>query len=178
MQITVVDVGQPNTHAGANGRSYQSLEVMYKGVDGKVGSKKLMSFSNPSVFNTAKSWGKGDVVDVITQKDDKGYWQWTGIGQGNGDSQQVQSKPQASASTGTRVTGSNYETKEERADRQRLIVRQSSLNNAIAILTVGAKTVDKNQVLGLAQELADWVFTSATANNIPDITEIEDDIPV
>ena len=174
MQITVVDVGQPNTHAGANGRSYQSLEVMYKGVDGKVGSKKLMSFSNPGVFNTAKSWEKGTVVDVITQKDDKGYWQWTGINIGG---QQVAQQSTASSSPTTRVTGSNYETKEERAERQKLIVRQSSLSNAIAILTVGAKEIKKADVFALATELNDWVFNTASDKAV-DFDSIEDDIPL
>ena len=179
MQITVIDVGTPNTHAAKNGRSYQSLEVTYKGADGKVGNKKLMSFSNPSVFKAAGSWNKGDVVEVQSQKDEQGYWQWTGIGT-IGDSQVAQqtSAPQASSSAGARVTGSNYETKEERAARQELIVRQSSLSNAIAILTVGAKTVDKATVINLAEELTGWVFGKDAKGPTPstDLSDIEDDI--
>ena len=97
MLINIIDVGQPNTHAAKNGRSYQSLEVTYKDDSGKVSSKKLMSFSNPSVFNTAKNWQKGDVVNVVTQKDDQGYWQWTGIG-GNDVAQQQQQQPAQKAS--------------------------------------------------------------------------------
>jgi len=54
MQITVIDVGQPNTHSTKNGRSYQSMEVTYKNDSGQVQSKKLMSFSNPDVFKQAK----------------------------------------------------------------------------------------------------------------------------
>lgn len=173
MQITVIDVGTPNTHAAKNGRSYQSLEVTYKGVDGKVGNKKLMSFTNPTVFKAAQEWSKGTVVDVTTQKDDQGYWQWTGLG--TGESQVAQSP---SAAPATRVTGSNYETKEERAERQKLIVRQSSLSNAIAILTVGAKEIKKEQVLALASELNDWVFNQPSNGQAANFDDFEDDIPV
>ena len=184
MQITVIDVGTPNTHAAKNGRSYQSLEVTYKGADGKVGNKKLMSFSNPSVFKAAGTWNKGDVVDVVSQKDDQGYWQWTGIGtEGGSQVTQQLSGVSSAASPGARVTGSNYETKEERAARQELIVRQSSLSNAVSILTVGAKTVDKDQVKQLAQELTDWVFgkdnsKSAVSYDPSNPADFEDDIPL
>lgn len=174
MQITVIDVGTPNTHAAKNGRSYQSLEVTYKGVDGKVGNKKLMSFTNPTVFKAAQEWSKGTVVDVTTQKDDQGYWQWTGLG--TGESQVAQSP--SAAAPATRVTGSNYETKEERAERQKLIVRQSSLSNAISILTVGAKEIKKEQVLALASELNDWVFNQSSNGQTANFDDFEDDIPV
>jgi len=179
MQINIIDVGGLNTHQGKTGRDYQSLEVTYKGPDGRVANKKLMSFSNPQVFKAAQTWTKGDVVDVLTEKDTAGYWQWTGIGtEGGGSSAPAQSSgiPSKGQQPATRVTGSNYETSEERAERQRLIVRQSSLSNAVSILTVGAKTIDKQLVLDLANELTDFVFNKK-AEPIPDISNIEDDIP-
>ena len=110
MLINIVDVGAPNTHAAKNGRSYQSIEVTYKNEQGQVANKKLMSFSNPSVFNHIKELEKGAQVNVTTTKDANGYWQWTGIGGDNAPAAQA-SKPQA----GGRVTGSNYETKIGRA---------------------------------------------------------------
>ncbi len=59
----------------------------------------------------------------------------------------------------SRVTGSNYETRDERATRQVLIVKQSSLSAAVATLTPGAKAaLDPKAVLALAQEYVDWVF--------------------
>src|SRR5690606_35187842 len=131
--------------------------------EGKVQTKKLVSFSNPAVFKAVKSASAGDKMNVITQKDDNGYWQWTGLGE--------ETKPATPApQTATRVTGSNYETKEERALRQKYIVRQSSLTTAVAIMSVGAKTLDKNEVIALAEELEEWVFRT-------EIDELEDDIP-
>jgi hypothetical protein len=175
MQIQIIDVGTPNTHAAKSGRTYQSLEITYKGSDGKVSAKKLMSFSNPSVFKAAGSWNKGDLVEIVTQKDDAGYWQWTGIGEA-GSAPQASAAPVASAGA-TRVTGSNYETKEERAARQVLIVRQSSLSVAVQALLAGAKTPpNAGDIITLAKELESYVFAEEP-KKIPEITDLEDDVP-
>jgi hypothetical protein len=56
------------------------------------------------------------------------------------------------------------------------------LSNAISILTVGAKTVSKAEVLSLATELSDWVFgkdAKATVSYDPsNPADFEDDIPL
>ena len=54
MLINIVDVGSPSTKSSSNGRSYQEIEVTYKTENGQVSNKRLMSFSNPSVFNHIK----------------------------------------------------------------------------------------------------------------------------
>ena len=66
---------------------------------------------------------------------------------------------QSSASSNTRVTGSNYETKEERAARQVLIVKQSSLSTAVSALAVGAKsTPSAADVIAYAKQLEQYVM--------------------
>jgi len=173
MLINIIDVGQPNTHAAKNGRSYQSLEVTYKDEGGKTTTKKLMSFSNPSVFNHIKSLTKGDQVNVVTAKDANGYWQWTGIG---GD-EQVAEQPAKQSATPTRVTGSNYETKEERAARQVLIVRQSSVASAVAALAIGAKSSPSSaDVIKYAKEIESYVF--GQAQTLDELADDLDDIPL
>lgn len=177
MLINIIDVGAPNTHAAKNGRSYQSLEVTYKDEQAQTKTKKLMSFSNPSVFNHIKTLGKGDAVNVVTTKDDNGYWQWTAIG-GDAVAQESTSKPAAAGVN--RTTGSNYETKEERAARQVYIVRQSSISAAVSTLTVGAKSAPTaDSVIALAKEFEAYVFAKEpekTTANIPEL-DLEDDIP-
>ena len=106
MQISIIDVGQPTTHTAKNGRNYQSIEVTYKNPQGQAQSKKLMSFANPDVFKATQDWNKGDVIEVATQKDAKGYWQWTGIGADAVASAEA-SSPVPTTKTATRVTGSN-----------------------------------------------------------------------
>jgi len=169
MLINIVDVGAPNTHAAKNGRSYQSIEVTYKNDLGQTQSKKLMSFSNPTVFNHIKDLNKGESLNVTTEKDANGYWQWTGIG---GDNVVSETK-QATPATGGRVTGSNYETKEERAARQILIVRQSSLSSAVELLGAGKSVED---VIATAKQFESYVFSKSTG--IDAINELEDDIPL
>lgn len=160
MLINIVDVGAPNTHAAKNGRSYQSIEVTYKNDQGQVANKKLMSFSNPSVFNHIKDLSKGASLNVTTTKDANGYWQWTGIG-GDETAPTSETKP----ATGGRVTGSNYETKEERAARQILIVRQSSLSSAVDLLGPGKSVED---VIATAKQFEEYVFGQAEDVSIGD----------
>lgn len=179
MLINIIDVGAPNTHAAKNGRSYQSLEVTYKDEQAQTKTKKLMSFSNPSVFNHIKGLGKGDVVNVTTVKEGD-FWQWTAIGDATSSTASEPSSKPATAGV-NRTTGSNYETKEERAARQVYIVRQSSISAAIGALTIGAKSVPtSDSILALAKEFEAYVFAKEepkTAANIPDLTDLEDDIP-
>lgn len=169
MLINIIDVGAPNTHAAKNGRSYQSIEVTYKDDQGQVKNKKLMSFSNPSVFNHIKDLTKGDQINLRTEKDAAGYWQWIGIEGDKTVATETKTTPQA----GGRVTGSNYETKEERAARQVLIVRQSSLSSAVELLGPG-KSVE--EVLAVAKQFEDYVF--AKSSGIDAINEMEDDFPL
>lgn len=171
MQITVIDVGAPNTHAAKNGRTYQSLEVTYKNEQGQAQSKKLMSFSNPQVFKAAQTWEKGTQVNVSTEKDANGYWQWTGLG---GDTAVADNKPAATGGNSTRVTGSNYETKEERAARQVYIIRQSSISSAIDLLKDSKPTVEG--VLGVAKQFEDYIF--AEKKGVDALVDLEDDIPL
>ena len=153
MIINVIDVGTVNQESTKKGKSYQSIEVTYKNDQGQVSSKKLVSFANPAIFTAAKGWQKGDQIDVRTEKDENGYWQWTGI---NVAGEQA---PITSAPKETRVTGSNYETKEERAQRQVYIIRQSSIASAINLAAVGQKTgLHVPDVLAIARELEDYVL--------------------
>jgi len=166
MQITVIDVVQ-ETLAAKNGRTFQQLVVSYKNDKGMAQAKKLVSFANPDLFKAAKTWLKDQVYNVKTVKNDKtGYWDWVSL---EGDNQVAETK---SAPSATRVTGSNYETKEERAARQIYIVRQSSITNAVALLGPGKSVSD---VLNVAKQFEDFVF--AKSEGVDAINELADDIP-
>tara|TARA_R110001599_G_scaffold12749_2_gene59389 strand:+ start:536 stop:1081 length:546 start_codon:yes stop_codon:yes gene_type:complete len=180
MQVNVVDVSNLNTHTAKNGRQYQSIEIMYKNDQGQAQSKKLMSFANPAVFKAAQDWAKGDVVHVSTEKDANGYWQWTAVGGADEVSDtRSDSAPaaQGNASTAkTRVTGSNYETKEERAARQVMIVRQSSLSNAVATLAIEGSQASANDVISLAKLFEGYVLDEESSGN-KSFDTLANDIP-
>ena len=179
MLINIVDVGTPSTKASSNGRSYQEIEITYKTENGQVANKKLMSFSNPSVFNHIKGLAKGEVVNVTTVKNAKGFWDWTGIGNEGDAPVATQSKP-ATAQAGGRVTGSNYETKEERAARQILIVRQSSLSSAVALVSAtSTEPTTTDNVIAIAKKFEAYVFgEDANPTKEVNFDDLEDDIPV
>lgn len=162
MQVTVIDVAQ-ETLSAKNGRTFQQLVVSYKNDKGMAQAKKLVSFANPDLFKAAKSWTKDQIINVKTVKNDKtGYWDWVGL---EGETV-AESKPTTSA---TRVTGSNYETKEERAARQVYIIRQSSLATAVDLLGQGAST---DTVIETAK-----VFETYVLGNTGSFEDLPDDIP-
>jgi hypothetical protein len=172
MFIEVVDVVREDKPSSNGKGTYGVLTVTYRS-NGKIAEKKLMSFTNPTVFKHFEKATKGDQIDVTSVKNDKtGYWDWTAIGTGEAS---TASTTQGTA-TPTRVTGSNYETKEERAAKQKYIVKQSSLSAAVALLTVGAKTPPSaKDVIALADEFVNYVFDNTEAEALGDT--LTDDIP-
>lgn len=162
MQVTVIDVAQ-ETLSAKNGRTFQQLVVSYKNDKGMAQAKKLVSFANPDLFKAAKSWTKDQIINVKTVKNDKtGYWDWVGL-----EGETVATSKESA--TPTRVTGSNYETKEERAARQVYIIRQSSLATAVDLLGQGAST---DTVIETAK-----VFETYVLGNTGSFDDLPDDIP-
>lgn len=109
-------------------KGYNITELAYSS-DGKTKGIKIFPFKEQAAvakaFEGAQS---GDVYSVNFQKNDKGYWEFaptpTKLDK-KADMSEV-AKPAAK---------SNWETTEERARRQVMIVRQSSLSNAVALLS-------------------------------------------
>lgn len=179
MQIQVLNVSV-ETKPTAKG-SYQQAEVAFKNLtyQGKVEAKKLMSFgANAPAFSVLTKAQAGDVFDIEVVKNDKGYNDWVKCVPGTAGAEVAgatsaattgYSTPASKPGTTGQVSAprSNYETAEERARRQVLIVRQSSLSAAVATLTVGAKALKKEDVVALAKEYEAYVFNTGDA---PDST--------
>lgn len=151
MQVTIQEVTTEFVKKGPKG--YTVASVVYS-ANGKNSNKKIFSFANPQVFDIVKDATSGSNWDVETKKNGD-YWDWVAI-KPMGDEPAV-AKP---AYGGGKVTGSNYETSEERKLRQMLIVKQSSIGHAVELLTTGAKTPPSVQdVLSVAQEFVDYVYS-------------------
>jgi len=147
-----------STKTGKTGKPYQEVEVAYKDLNqNKVASKKIFSFS--PIFKVAAGAQPGQQFTVEAQKPGE-YWEWVSMTQlPPGTEQASTAAPTASKGSTTPITKSTYETAEERAARQVLIVKQSSISAAVAILSPGAKSSLKvEDVLSTAQTLTDWVF--------------------
>jgi hypothetical protein len=149
-EVTLEDV--------VKGRSKYSIANVVYSFNGQNKTQKLMSFANPQVFKDIQGL-VGKTVLVETSKNAAGYDQWAKVVDVD--------NPEAGGSTGpskasTTPVKSTYETPEERARRQVLIVRQSSISSAIQTLSVGAKVAPQGKdVLELAQVYVDWVFENS-----------------
>lgn len=173
IQIEIISVGQPTSVPTKNGKSYNVIEVAYR-KDGKIEGKKIMSFANPVVYKAVQQLTAGSTVEVGLEKNDAGYWNWVSVGAvGSASSAPAGATSVASAP----ARSGNYETAEERANRQVLIVRQSSLGHAVATLSVGAKGVKGGDVIALAEQYAQYVL-NGPGDKTESMDIFEDDVPL
>lgn len=164
MLIKIVSVSS-EAKQSAKGTSYKAVTVVYRDQNNKINSKTI------NVFGAQKRTGEilseataGQFYEVTTVKNDAGYWDWTDarIADGQATSpvsprQYEGAKPAASGSASS--SGRGFETPEERAKKQVYIVRQSSLANAVATLSVGSKTAPKpEEVIAVARKYEQYVF--------------------
>lgn len=155
MQIKVNSIGELVSEKTGKG-GYFHFTLKYD-KDGKEYSRKLVSFggSLPS-YNAIKDAKVGDKFDVELKKDDTGNWQWLSAVP-TGDS--VAKKAANGETSGFTTTGKsgNWETTEERARRQVLIVRQSCLAQAIHLVE-SPESQHLDVVLKVAKDLEEWVM--------------------
>lgn len=176
--IQVINV-QATTKPTKKG-SYIMLDVAYKNVNtGKIEGKKVMSFVNKDLFDVLSKATNGNNFTITSEKNEEsGYWDWVGIKVASGDD------PTTSIPTGTPVKSftspkSTYETPEERAARQVMIVRQSSLAQAVATLSInpGKDKLQIEDVLKLADTYHHWVMQTEDKFNMG-FDDMQDDIPM
>jgi hypothetical protein len=177
--IQIVSVEQGSVPAG---KKYQVLEVAYKDDQGKIAGKKILSFSHPTVFNTLKAAQAGEKYDVTSTKEGD-YWNWTDISKATGATIPAGAMQESTAATKTQAFAQNandrYETKEERAARQVMIVKQSSLAQAVATLSVnsGKDKLQVEDVLKVAETYADWVLGEGKKDPVQELVDMRDDFP-
>ena len=146
MKITIVSVLKEDM-LNKLGKPYQQLNVMYS-VDGVSATQKIVSFQNPQVFKELEGLQKGEVREVKAEKIGA-YTQWTSAG------------PVGTiVKEATKVIGSNYESAEERAVKQRYIVRQSSIANAIAYYnaSLDKPVMSVDAIIEVAKQFEAYVF--------------------
>jgi len=158
MNITILNVSVATVPTQKG--SYQVADIAYKNnsFQGKVEGKKLMSFgATKNTFGILSIAQSGESYEIEVVKNDKGYNDWVSATKG-GVVPGAQTPPAASK-TATAAPKSNYETAEERAQRQVLIVRQSSLSSAATVLTAGVKAPPAGDaVIDLAKQFEAYVF--------------------
>lgn len=157
MQIQIIATSV-ETKVGPSGKPYQLLEVTFKNLTyGKTESKKLMPFgANAEAFKALSIAQAGSTWEVSVTKNTQGYNDWTSVKSSAGGPEPA--APVKAAGNASPAARSSYETPEERAQRQVLIVRQSSLSAAVATLAVGSKGLKPADVIAVAKEYENYVF--------------------
>lgn len=178
MNVNIVSVDvEVGAAPSAKSKGWNKAVVSYL-KDGQPKKQNVLSFTNPQVYKDLTS-GKftGESVEVTLTKNARGYDEWAAVSLATGNAAPA-STGSTTTSTATRVTGSNFETKEERARRQVLIVRQSSLSNALEFHK-NAKSPSFDEVIETAQRFTDWVFDegSDTTSDLPQDNSFGGDIP-
>jgi hypothetical protein len=182
-QIEIINVNAV-TKPTAKG-SYIMLDVAYKNQStGKIEGKKIMSFVDKELYNVMSKASMGQSFTITSEKkpakDGNEYWTWI-LAEPVGASTTAETPVAAKA--GFVSPKSTYETSEERAARQVLIVRQSSLSNAIELLQNEKKPPTTEDVLRLADTFVNWVFQKGinltqSKESSTSWEDMEDDIPV
>ena len=152
---------------------YKVADVSYK-ADGKTTGKKVMSFGNSAqAFKILANAKQGETFSVKSVKNDKNFWDWVSVEKSEVAATVAASKPNTSPR-------STYETPEERALRQKLIIRQSSISSAIEYYKlVPKKTPDVTELLELASTFERHVWGTKEEESIKQdpFQGMVDDIP-
>jgi hypothetical protein len=173
-QVTISEVAVEEVKKGKN--AYFVANVTYQTGRGESKTKKIMSFANPAVFAIAKGAKAGEVYDIAYVPGDE-YYNWASMkNMSGGDEAPAPTRAAAAgaAPTGGKVTGSTYETAEERKVKQLLIVKQSSITAALTYLkdVNNEEPASVEYVLGIAQKFVDYVY-----GNDKTLAEMDNDLP-
>jgi hypothetical protein len=187
MKITLLNktaISKPNK----TGKLYQTIEVAFKNntFGGKVEGFKVTEYMKG--FSGIAEANIGDTLDVEVVKGNSGFNEWVSVQKGPAGVSAAGAAPQgvqqqvskAAYRDATPTPRSTYETPEERALKQKYIVRQSSIGSAINALSVGGKTPLKtDEVIRVAKEFNDWVFENAPLTGFEDMADdnLDDDNP-
>lgn len=164
----IVSIDLNATITKASGGTYKGAEIVFKDANGKVQTKNIhengLKYA-PAVKNGLESLEPGDNFTVEMEKKDD-FWTWVSIKKGI--EQEEKQKTTTQQSTTTKST--SWETAEERAARQKLIVRQSSLTNAVAFLAIqpGSMPITEVDVIETATTFYNWVFEKEVDENTED----------
>ena len=148
-RVTIQEVTVSTITKGKN--SYQEANVTYTTDRGENKTKKVLSFSNPAVFATLSKIK--NPVTVEYEHNGAPYYNWTKV---EPVTEEVPVKAAVAPKSGY---VDQRETAEERAKRQVMIVRQSSLGHALTFCELtGLQDIGTDEVINIATRFVDWVM--------------------
>lgn len=163
MQVTVLEIGSV-TEEKKGRNSWYTLPVKYRDDRGGEKEKKFKSFDK--LWPQIKEMEVGKTYDVQVKKEGD-FWNWVNISE-------VQGGGTSSSGTSPRNNGvsvnRDWETKEERAIRQKLITSQSSVTAAIEIFKLlEEKPGSVEEIFDLAKRVQDFHFNGSDSQKEPEV---------
>lgn len=156
------------------GKKYRQIDVSYKSDKGETKGKKLMDFSVKKGLNYLLEGKAGDALEVTAVKNGE-YWNWEAIAPASAESAAA---PAASGGgKGYVAPARDFETKDERAARQVMIVRQSSISSAVSLLKTEKNIPSVEEVLKVAQAFEAFVMGKTDTQAAEAVVNMDDDIP-
>lgn len=133
-------------------KGYPIVELAYKTEDGKTKGMKIFGFGQQKAnADVAGSSKPGDVLEATFQQNQKGFWEFKTLS-ATGASETV------AVSADKPTAKGNWETSDERAARQVLIVRQSSLSTAVSFAEVSKTKPSVEEVIEIAKKFEAYVM--------------------
>jgi hypothetical protein len=157
-KILSIEIGVPVRKQ--DGGTYDGYQIVYNGMDGKVATlaKHMNSLKfQPALHEALKGLKAGDIFTGEIEKGDKGFWEVLSV-------RKETELPSEQAGRGESVASpkkeyksdKSWETAEERAAKQRFIIRQSTLAQAVALVVAGK--IEEKSVLKAAEKFEAWVM--------------------
>lgn len=156
-KITVIRVTKTEQE-GKFGK-FPVVDLAYKTDDDKTKGMKIFGYGpNKEVAIVAGASQQGDILEAEFHQNAKGFWEFASLKNTGEKSvpagEQASNKGTTSSVGSVGTTRSNWETPEERAARQVMIVRQSSLSTAAGLRPKGSAS----EVISLAKEFEAFVM--------------------
>lgn len=173
IQGTVISYTASTKIQKKGGGSYDAWELVYRSPENEVKqlAKPVQSLKfTKGLKESLASLSPNDEFTAVLEKNANDYWEVQEVVKGVTVAETVtqpvvgavttsisSERPVQAQRAANRVTGSNYETPEERAKKQVVIVKQSSISNAIATLKEDGKELSPDRVVEVAEFYDKWV---------------------
>lgn len=173
---TVIDIKFNLSLKNRNGKNYNGYRLAYRNENQEIKeiTKTMQSLDYiQDVKGVLETLQGGDDFSLVVEKNEAGFYDLVSLAKGHSETVNPEKTPAAviKGSQGATVArsypakgveGKTWETAEERKLKQRLIVRQSSINAAIDMYKLAGGAVSQAGVLNYAAEFEAWVYRELT----------------
>lgn len=158
---TVISVEANKNIVKQSGGSYQGTSLLYRDGNGQAKEQNfhnnVLKF-NPAIKKALESLQAGDAFVMVKEKKGE-FWNVTSITEVDGQTAVATPVNKAVASAPAAKSGGTWETADERARKQVLIVRQSSISSAVEYAATKKVPPTVEEVIEFARAFEAYVFS-------------------